>query len=429
MRQYYLWENEIPQASSLDYSLDPEPFFNSLLSGKDGKNASAGHYYYSAINESKAKTKAYMGDGDSFGFEFQYYNIRNGDKTAYYALSVLYVLPGSPAAEQGLKRGDWVLEINRQAVPDNVSSLLAILNGSSELRLGINSVLPGSVSIEKEVRLTARAVIDNPVFVDTTYNFGGKRIAYMVYNHFTAGTDADAELFNNSMRRAFARFKSYNPSDLVLDLRYNAGGLVNSARLLSVMIAPEEALGNIFCRFSYNSKMSRFNDSLLLDPRAMQGGAAGANINMRKLYVITGPRTASSSELIINGLSPYANVTIIGSKTEGKNVASSTFSSDKYDWELHPIISLLGNRDGFADYSSGFTPDHPCIETQQESYRALGDTAEFILNQTLNFIAYGRPVQSKAVTLRTDGVSAVALYSSIERRSGAPVLGEAITGY
>ena len=421
MRQYYLWEDEIPKATSLDYTLAPEPFFQSLLSDKDGKSNSSGHYYYSSINPTKAKTKSYMGDSDSFGFEFQYYNIRNGDKPLYYALLVLYVLPDSPAGEQGLKRGDWILQINGQPVPDNASGLINILEGNTTLRFGINNELPGIIEVTKEINLAARPVIDDPVYVDTTYHFGGKKISYMLYNHFTSGTDADSELFNNSMRRAFSRFKSENPSDLILDLRYNPGGLVSAARLLSVMIAPESSLGSIFCRFSYNNKMTRFSDSLLLDPRTMQ---SGANLNLQQLYIITGPRTASSSELVINGLSPYMNITIIGSKTEGKNVASSAITDDKYEWELHPIISLLSNRDHFADYSSGFTPDHPCIETQQEGYHALGDTAEFILNQTLNFIAHGHPIQSKGISLRSDAIEAIGGYSSVERRAGMILNGE-----
>ncbi|MDR2496649.1 MAG: hypothetical protein LBD21_05935 [Tannerellaceae bacterium] len=417
MRDYYLWEDEIPKAISLDYSLGPEEFFNSLLSRKDGKTTLGGHYFYSSINPARGKTKSYMGDDDSYGFEFMYYNITDGSETLYYALHILYVLPGSPADEKGVRRGDWVLHINGKPVPGDAATLIALVFDASQISLGLSGGLPKVINIEREAALTKRPVVDDPVLVDTTYNIEGKAISYMVFNHFTAGPDGDGERFHNSMRRAFAGFGAKNPDCFILDLRYNPGGLVRTAQLLSTMIAPASAMGDIFLRYSYNNKLSRYNDSIMLDPALMKGAVQGANLNMKRLYVITSSWSASASEAIINCLRPYMEVIVIGGKTEGKNVASSTFTDDKYDWELHPIISYIANKDGFNDYASGFTPDYPCVETQQDTLRALGDTAEFILNQTLGFILRGSPIQSKAPLMRSSGaLHLVPGYASIERR-------------
>jgi C-terminal processing protease CtpA/Prc len=417
MRAYYLWEDEIPKEANLDYTLGPEEFFTSLLSRKDGKTTLGGHYYYSSINPVRGKTKAYLGDEDSYGFEFLYYNITDGNETLYYALHILYVIPGSPAGEEGVKRGDWVLEINGQPVPGDAATLVGLVFDSKQVSLGLHSDLPKVVSVERTVSLTKRAVIDDPVMVDTTYTIDGKRISYMLYNHFTDGPEGDSERFHNSMRRAFSGFSANNPDYFILDLRYNPGGFVRTAQILSTMIAPASALGDVFLRYTYNNKLSRYNDSLLLDPDFLNGPVKGANINMKKMFVITSNWSASASEAVINGLRPYMEIIIIGEKTEGKNVASVTFTDDRYDWELHPIINYISNKDGFSDYTSGFTPDYPCVETQQGDLYEMGDTAEFILNQTLRFILDGRPIQSKAPVMRAAGaLHLVPEYASIERR-------------
>jgi hypothetical protein len=95
-------------------------------------------------------------------------------------------------------------------------------------------------------------------------------------------------------------------------------------------------------------------------------------------------------------------ITLVGSTTEGKNVASSTFTNDALGWELHPIISRISNKEGFSDYSSGFPPTYACEEMRQGTFYELGDTREFMLKQVLDFIASGKSIQD-GTSLRTAG--------------------------
>jgi C-terminal processing protease CtpA/Prc len=425
MRNWYLWEDEIPKADNLDYTADAELFFAKLLSMNDGKTSGNTHYYYSTINKKKNVSRAYQGDANSFGFEFQYYNLTFEGSTLYYFLEVLYVLPESPAAEQGLKRGDWILKINGEPVPGKTTDLLKVLDTSTpkEVTFGLNDVLPKLPETKRELKITPRMVVDNPVFVDTTYRINSKHISYLVFNHFTAGASDTDETFHNSLRRAFASFKSNGTDEFILDLRYNQGGLVRTAQLLTTMLAPASALGDVFCRFSYNKNYK--SDSILLDRRLINGSVNGANLDLKRIFIITSARTASASEAVINGLEPYmsGNVILVGNQTEGKNVASSPFSDDKYEWELHPIISKISNKAHFSDYSGGFAPTFPCVETNQDHLYELGDINEFMLKQVLNYILYGQPVTSRSTDLRSsDGNKLIPLYNSLDRRGSKLIM-------
>jgi C-terminal processing protease CtpA/Prc len=421
MRRYYLWEDEIPPKDKLNLKQEAEPFFHSLLTEKDGKTRNNTHYYYSSINKKSAATKAYQGEGYSFGFEFQYYYIEN---LQVYALLVLYVIPDSPADKAGMKRGDWIMEIAGLPVSGQADELLKALDTTSPATQTFGLTRHPRQPIAQTLTLTAATVDDNPVFLRKIISHEGRRIAYLVYNHFTAGkTDNDGdEEFNNTLREAFREFNAQKPDEFILDLRYNGGGLVSSAQLLATMLAPAAALGDVFCRLTYNGQNNSYSPrSLMLDTKYMQEGAGGENLDLSRLYVITSSRTASASEAVINGLRPYPiDLVLVGEQTEGKNVGSVTFDDDRFEWELHPIVSRLSNKDNFSAYEGGFKPDVDCDESDASTYYELGDEQEFMLKVVLDLIANGK---ESAVIRSAGDLHLVPLYHSLDRkRTNAVVL-------
>jgi C-terminal processing protease CtpA/Prc len=422
MRDQYLWYEEIPESGALDFSLEPEKFFYSLLSDKDGKYRKGVHQPYSAIIRKSATSKAYMGDGYSFGFEFQYYQFLTSNK---YGLMVLYVLPDSPASKAGLKRGDWIYTINDKPVPDldNISELITLFDTSTPKTLEIGIAKGIDLEISHTISITAQPVTDNPVLVHKTIPLAnGQKVGYLLYNHFTSGPkDSEDETFNNILRSAFVQFKADNVSEFILDLRFNGGGLVSCAQLLATMLAPKSALDDIFCNLTYNNKSKENKKTLYLDPNRINEGRPGANLNLSRLFIITSERTASASEMVINGLSPYKEMELIqvGTKTEGKNVASITITNDRYDWELHPIISRLSNKDDFSDYSNGFSPTQgfECDDSRQGDYYQLGDLEEYILSHILNYIAYGNFTKKKSQSFRSvEETNVIPLYNSLDSK-------------
>jgi carboxyl-terminal processing protease len=98
---------------------------------------------------------------------------------------------------------------------------------------------------------------------------------------------------------------------------------------------------------------------------------------------LTSRRTASASELIINGLKPYMEVITIGTQTTGKNVGSITITDDtgKKKWGLQPIVFKSYNAQNQSDYTAGFLPTIQAEEPLE--LLPLGDTKEAILSRTL----------------------------------------------
>lgn len=73
-------------------------------------------------------------------------------------------------------------------------------------------------------------------------------------------------------------------------------------------------------------------------------GADGANLNLRRVFILTGRQTASSAELVINCLRPYMEVILIGDRTFGKNVAFEEIRNDKLKLTLHLIVAQAFNK-------------------------------------------------------------------------------------
>ena len=395
MREKYYWYSEIPAASSLNYQLGVPDFFESLLSSKDGKDyqISSGvtkHNYYSYIEEmasTSASTKSISQIDYSYGFEFQRYKISDNPVT-YYA-HILYVAPSSPAAEAGLKRGDWIYEINKKAIDNNNYTTLF---GSDAVTLSVANYKSASSSWTniRTINITsARTIEDDPLYYHNIYTSStGKKVGYLVYNHFTADKDEKKEdgIYDTKLLSWSKDFAGVD--EFILDLRYNNGGLITCAQLLATILAPSDALDRIFCIEEFNGKpWIQKKRNLYYNSNLIK---SGINLNLKTIYVLVTDMTASASELVINGLKPYANVILIGTKTEGKNVGSITIEDEsKYDWYMQPIVCKLYNAEDKSDYEDGMTVNYELDEARlqnMDSFLELGDTNELLLNAALSII-------------------------------------------
>jgi C-terminal processing protease CtpA/Prc len=390
MREKYYWYSEIPAASSLNYKLGVPDFFESLLSSKDGKHDSSPGYFYSYIESTSdvsASTKSISQIDYSYGFEFQRYRISDNPVT-YYA-HILYVAPSSPAAEAGLKRGDWIYEINKKAIDNNNYTTLF---GSDAVTLSVANYKSASSSWTniRTINITsARTIEDDPLYYHNIYTSStGKKVGYLVYNHFTADKDENKGdgIYDTKLLSWSKDFAGVD--EFILDLRYNNGGLISCAQLLATILAPSDALGSIFCIEEFNGKSwIQKKSNLYYNSNLIK---SGINLNLKTIYVLVTDMTASASELVINGLKPYANVILIGTKTEGKNVGSITIEDEsKYDWYMQPIVCKLYNAENKSDYEDGMTVNYELDEgsiQNMDSFLELGDTNELLLNAALSII-------------------------------------------
>lgn len=391
MNQWYLWNDEIPQMTTMQFFGDAETFFKKLLSKKD-------KYSYMETNETETTRSINL--SSSYGIDFALYvdPVTNSQSAIERYARVLYILPGSPADQAGIKRGDWISAIGGEQL--STKNYLSLIYGpattitTSKLKyLGENKLM-----WEEEATLNmnaSRHLEDNPFYVDSIYQIEGHKIAYLMYNRFSTGPNdtGNETQYNAQMRTIFAKFKEEAVTDFILDLRYNPGGYLSCAQVLASLLTPETGFGKIFCTLKFNENNGTRNEAMLLD-KSLTGGA---NLNLKRLYIITSNLTASASESIINGLKPFMgeeNIILIGTRTEGKNVASLSFNSTTYGLTLHPIVATVYNGNNESDYDNGFAPTYEVDELKVEfaptGYAApllpLGDVHETMLNETLGII-------------------------------------------
>lgn len=376
MREVYLWYGDIPASSSLNYFSAAETFFKSLLSSKDNS--------YSSIDTIDNSVVL------SYGFEYTLYDVSGSDST--YTALISYVVPGSPASEAGMERGEWIMLADGDSLTENTETLL-VEGGSRTLLIGKYTIVTDENSDEtyyiepdRNVSLpAARAVTDPAVHTHTILTASnGYKIGYLAYNSFVSGATDDSQEYDDELR-TFSQTCSENAINaFVLDLRYNAGGDLSCVQLMADILAPADKLGQTLAYLQYNDKQSAKDSEVTLDSSLL---GSGVNLNLSTLYVITSSTTAGAAEMLINCLKPYMTVVIVGRTTKGQYVATEEYTNPAYPWTLYPAVCTVYNSNGAADFSSGFTPDRSINATSYlETYLPLGNPNETLLSAVLELI-------------------------------------------
>lgn len=368
MREEYLWYKDIPSSENLNYFSEPATFLNSLLSSLDDG--------YSRIDS------LYDVPETGYGFDYTLYSIADND-TAYNAL-VTYIIPGSPAEEAGLKRGEWIMMVDNEYITKKNETILTegtakkLLVGTYGETTDEEGETVGFIKADRETQLPAtRDVQDKDIPVCQVLEQNGKHIGYMLYNTFSPD-NAD------EVKQYAQQFKDSNVSDVVLDLRYNAGGDMESVELMAAILAPANQMGNALAQLKYSDKKSTKDRTLTLDESLLQGTA---NLGLTRLYVLTSTTTAGASEMLINCLKPYMDVFIVGEKTKGQTVATEPFCSQKHSYCLRPVVCEVFNAQGTADYASGFTPDEQASSLSNlATVLPFGDPNETLLAKAIALI-------------------------------------------
>lgn len=373
MREDYLWWDEIPAFEELNYFLSPQEFL-------DDVRASADNGFSTVDTLSSVPEPAY-------GFDYSLTRIPGND-TAYYAL-VTYVIPGSPAEEAGLRRGDWVMRVDTAYITLKNETMLAE-GDSRSLVVGIYAPQEdGDEEDEEEeeeetldvvedrtLLLPAARTVDDPVI--PTYGILDGHVAYIVYNSFCAEQDDELLRFSGYCREN-------DVDNLVLDLRYNAGGDMGSVQRWASILAPATALGNTLASLRYSEKQSARNCEIAFDTGLADEG--GENLNLSKVYVLTSTTTGGAAEMLINCLKPYMDVVLIGATTVGNCYGTASYYNGSYACILNLVVCEVFNAGGTADYADGFVPDYVLDEFADFSrVLPLGDSREALLGTALSLI-------------------------------------------
>lgn len=388
MKEVYYWAEDI--SANVDRSRTPELFFESLLVKEDRFSVIVPDYD-ELIN-------SLSGVAREAGYEFVLLRVGNEGVVG----TVVYIKPNSPAANSDLKRGDIIEKVNGKAMTmENYQSVIGEL--SSAHVLTCVRQIEGSADFEMlpDISLNVVQYQENPNYLDTVYTIDGQKVGYFVYNFFAEGVnvnpDDEDERYSDQMDAIFADFKSEGITELILDLRYNGGGSVSAATNLASLIGSNINSSELFYENQWNDLYQAYIQGLRDGDDILKGKFEDkeANIggNLSRVFVLTSSRTASASELIINGLMPYMNVVLLGEKTYGKNVGSIPIPDDRKNgsnYGLLPITFKIFNSQGKSDYGDGFEPNVEVNEFEWPMHE-LGDIDEKLLAAAIATIE-GRPV-------------------------------------
>jgi carboxyl-terminal processing protease len=420
MNVYYLWQADVPNLSDnrfanqqnlysfLNGYAQPESLFESLLyKPKNLFPESEAVDRFSWIVDDYLELEGQLqGTTNNNGVEFGLSRKITGSEELFGW--VRYIIPNSDAARKNIKRGDIFYGVNGMQL--TISNYRSLLFGSNnDYTLNMAEYNGGAFTPNgKTVALTKTVLDENPILINTVINSGSKKIGYLMYNGFYSNYD-------NQLNEAFGTLKSQGITDLILDLRYNSGGSVQTATRLASMITGGFT-GQVFAKEQWNAKIeSYFNAN---DPETLKNYFVGNigttpinSVNMTKIYILTSASTASASELVINGLKPYITVVQIGEKTVGKNVGSvtlydsPTFGKAKrnpnHRYAMQPLVLKIVNSVGFGDYQKGLEPSFALKETPS-NLGVLGSSTEPFLKLAIGKITGIGKMKQPAVGIQFD---------------------------
>lgn len=386
---FYLYKADTPELADdafanqgelndfLDNYDTPEALFSYLQSPQDRFSFLVSDY----VSLENALNGITLNNGMEFGLIL--YPDNSGNVFGY----VRYILPNSSASSTNLQRGDIFNTVNGQQITEsNFNDLLS----QDTYTIGLAEYDGTNVtSTGESVSLTKQQYTENPVYLARTLTIEGQNIGYLMYNGFTRD-------FDPQLNAAFAQFQADGITNLILDLRYNGGGSVETAVDLSAMITGQFN-GQVFYTEEWNAeRQDEYADDGLFNATISNGDAINS-LNLNSVYIITSASTASASELTINGLDPYITVNQIGTATAGKYQASfllydapaPNFSRSQanpnHTYAMLPLVFKTANVNGNTDYDDGLFPDVELAE-DYSNLGVLGNENEPLLAAALNEI-------------------------------------------
>ncbi|HEY6105419.1 MAG TPA: S41 family peptidase, partial [Anaeromyxobacteraceae bacterium] len=335
-------------------------------------------------------------------------------------LFVAQVFAGSAAADAGFIRGDEIL-----ALGDTATTLVpaADLIGAGTLgaalgpsQIGVTRVFqvlpaapPGGAAV---LRTAAKSVFSlDPV---PAYAVVGRTslppAGYVNLRTFIRPAET-------RLRQAFLAFQEAGVTDVLVDLRYNGGGLLSTAELLADLLGGGRA-GQTMYRLSNAPAKSALDVTATFAVQPEQ-------VNPARIAFLTTGASASASELVPNALEPYKPLALVGARTYGKPVGQRGFEIAGCPSLLFLVSFQLRNAQGDGDYFGGL-PDAagafsgPLCPAEDDLLHAQGDPAEASTAAALSWLETGtRP--SPPVAFRLQRPAAPDGYPAPPRPSPAQI--------
>ncbi|MEG3176974.1 S41 family peptidase [Sphingomonas sp. RB3P16] len=403
LREWYLFPDTLPA------TLDPTPYtsvsayIDALTATARAQRKDRFFTYLTSI----AGEDAFYASGSSAGFGFRL----SIDATARRAF-VAESFEGTSALNNGVDRGAEIIAIGTSANDlRTVASIIAAQGGA-----GVTDALgPSTTGTLRVLRVTDASGTRDVTLSKADYalapvsiRYGaqiltdaGQKVGYLNLRTFISTADP-------ALRSAFASFRAAGVTNVIVDMRYNGGGLVSIAELMSNLLGANRSTANVIDYMTFRPEKSSNNTTAFFVPQP-------ESIAPTRVAFIGTTSTASASELVIAAQIPYlrANAGLIGTNTFGKPVGQIALDRAQCDDRLRVIAFALQNADRQGAYYDGLASIVPAsCQAGDDLTHPLGSPLESSTRAALDFIA-GRSCTPIAGTVAASS-------SARSLRAGAP---------
>ena len=353
MLDWYLWNDLLPANVNVGDFATPETLLAYLttFSPDDAHgqpiDAVRGFSY---IGSAEADAQ-FFGEGKFEGFGFSRRYLAADD------VRLTRVFSGSPADVGGLTRGQRILGLNGRTVAEiEAAEGLDAVFGTTPVDFTMREVNGNEFTVTIARDIVTIPPVPQWRLIPTA---GGPPVGYLELSTFISTADPVLDT-------VFAAFRTNGVTDVIIDLRYNGGGLVSTAELLGDFFGGDVAENLTFSRTNFNDdRAAQYNDEEFFERLAN-------SVNLSRLVVIATRGTASASELVTNGMVPHVEVAIVGDRTYGKPVGQ--VGIEFCSKILRPIAFQTVNADDFGDYFGGLPVNPGCAAADDLNVAVGADT-------------------------------------------------------
>jgi carboxyl-terminal processing protease len=392
LTETYFWYRNLRAANPAAASVDAH--FTSRLYGPEPLGPDRFSYTQSATGFTQFFEE---GKRTGYGYAFQFTN----DNRAIVTMTE----PRSPVGEAGLDRGDELVSIN--GVTPNNGAFPGIGSVSAEgIARNFRVRKPNGQIVEFSVNsrnFDLSPVIFQQVLTQASPQ-GQRRVGYLMFQEFIA-----SEFSRTQLRQTFDTFREQGVNEVILDMRYNGGGRIDTARNLASLIGGAGTSGRVFTTLAFNDKLraNNFTYTFQTPSQTLVPPLQGIN----RLFVIAGPGTASASEMVINSFRPFMPVVQIGDTTFGKPFGFSP-REDGCGLVHNAVNFDAVNANNQGGYSNGLAAT---CTVADDPFKPFSDRSERRIAAALNYIATGAcPATAAAKT--AEEAKAQALQRAAEAR-------------
>jgi len=398
LNEWYLFPNLIAVGLNPASFTSVQAYIDALVAPARAQSRDRFFTYITSIQQENA----FFQTGSSAGF-----GVRLSYDTTARRVFIAEAFEGAPALNAGIDRGTEIVAIGTSSTDlRTVDSILAaegpqgVTNALGPSDVGLQRVLRvrEASGAERDVTITKAEFNIPPVsprYGARVIDDGGKKVGYVNLRTFIDTADPQ-------LRSAFSQFKSQGINEVIVDFRYNGGGLVRIAELMNNLLQGQRATTDVMGYTTFRASKAENNETDFFAPQA-------ESIASMKIAFIGTGSSASASELVMNAAIPYlrGNTALIGSNTFGKPVGQIALDRSQCDDRLRVVAFQTENAERQGDYYTGLaTKFQTTCRAGDDVRRSLGDPQEASISAALDFLG-GRQCTPIAGSATTQGLREV----------------------